>query len=278
MQIGEFWRAWMPYAALLKHRPPRGAAAFPHDSWCLVVMVEMTIDDFDDTGSCWLQYDVQLKIKTTFGWQLTESLSSSKFSDRVVPVHPTVWVIFLGRTLSHRSSRELSKKAIVGQGRSSKHWLGTDGFLQLLVSSILLYQTLACTKILVFSLNAYVFFLRHGDLDSQSINTVPKTFGFLLFFCRKVDPPVYLYISGLIAPISLDFCASLGQSATMSGLLLASPVLGTTVGAVCGKFLASESNWNQDSHMGLRLKNREGKVVCQVCLGGLLAFVSFFAV
>ena len=80
-----------------------------------------------------------------------------------------------------------------------------------------------------------------------------------------MDPPVYLYISGLIAPISLDFCASLGQSATMSGLLLASPVLGTTVGAVCGRFLASESNWNQDSHMELRLKNREGKVIC---LGG----------
>ena len=166
---------------------------------------------------------------------------------------------FLGRTLSHRSSREHSKKAIVGQGRSSKHWLGTDGFLQLLVSSFLLYQTLACTKILVFSLNAYVFFATRRPWFAKHQH-VPKTFGFLLFFCRKVDPPVYLYISGLIAPISLDFCASLGQSATMSGLLLASPVLGTTVGAVCGKFLASESNWNQDSHMGLRLKNREGKV------------------
>lgn len=53
------------------------------------------------------------------------------------------------------------------------------------------------------------------------------------------------FYTSIIAPVSLDFCLSLGQTATMSGLFLGCPVVGATLGAISGRLLLKEGSCSQ---------------------------------
>jgi len=53
------------------------------------------------------------------------------------------------------------------------------------------------------------------------------------------------FIMAMTVPVSLDFAMQLGESATMSGFYLSSPIIGSIVGIIIGRMLTSESEWNQ---------------------------------
>lgn len=53
------------------------------------------------------------------------------------------------------------------------------------------------------------------------------------------------FVIAMTVPVSLDFCMQMGQSATMSGFFLSSPIIGSIVGIVVGKIICGEADWNQ---------------------------------
>ena len=56
----------------------------------------------------------------------------------------------------------------------------------------------------------------------------------------------YAYVNeAMLIPVTLDFAASMGHNATMSGFFISCSLLASILGVSLGKYVVSEDNWDQ---------------------------------